>query len=374
METQNYADIQYLNLLRKIVVFNTKDEYKKLKKQVEIGQMSIKEAYDEITNGNQKNLNDVLGKRYDDRTGTGTYKIFGNMMRFDLEDGFPLITTKEIKPRLPLGELFWIISGSSNIETLVKQKNNIWNEWPYKNYMKSNEYKENPLTQQEFITEIKNNPDFAKKRGELGPVYGAQWRNFGGHDIFKNSVQEAMSSDPMFASTFKELNEQYNLSWNGANGVDQLKNAIDKLKTNPNDRRNLIFAYNPQEVNQQLLPSCLAVYQFFVKENKLSTLCYIRSQDTFLGCPFDIVSGAALTHMMAQVTNYQVGEYIHFSGDTHIYSNHLEQVQEQLSREPYQMPTILLDKNIKNIEDFNEENVKILNYKCHPAIRGKVSA
>lgn len=373
MANRNHADIQYLNLLRKIIIYNTKEEYKYLRQLVEDGELSIKEAYNILTNNNEIDLRLVLGDRCNDRTCTGTYKIFGHMMRFNLEDGFPLLTTKKIVPRLPLGELFWIISGSSNIEPLVKDNIHIWNEWPYRHYKNSKQYEIEPLTQDEFIERVRTDHEFALKWGNLGPVYGAQWRNFGGHDIFKNTIEEKLKTDFAFNIEFNKLNDIYNLGWNGAKGVDQLQNTINKLKNNPEDRRNLIFAYNPQEVNQQLLPSCLAMYQFFVKDNKLSTICYIRSQDVFLGAPFDIASGAALTHMLAQVTDYIPGEYIHISGDTHIYCDHVEQVQEQLSREPYELPTIELDKNIKNIEQFNRENVKILNYRSHPAIKAKVS-
>ncbi len=373
----NLHEEQYLNLTRRIIIENSKKKYDKIKKMLKSELITPKEAYNLITDNNTIPLKKILNKPIEDRTGTGTYKTFGSIMRFDLNDGFPLLTTKKVFYKRAIEELFWIISGSTNIEHLAKLNNHIWDEWPFKNYAKQNNIEFNKENQTKFIERIKTDHEFAMKWGELGPVYGGQWRNFDGHDRFKTSIEDNLDN-PRFNKLFNELVEEYNLKWEGNKGVDQLSNSLDKIINNPNDRRNLIFAYNPREVDQQLLPSCLAVYQFYVKDNKLSTICYIRSQDMFLGAPFDLVSGATLTHLMAKVTGLEVGEYIHITGDTHIYADHLDQVQEQLSREPKKCPKIrLLENNKKGtpleiLESYHDK-IEIVGYDPYPVIKGKVS-
>lgn len=373
----NYQEEQYLNLLRRIIIENAKEEYDDIKKQYKHGLINAKEAYNLITKNNTIFLKEILDNPTIDRTGTGTYKIFGNMMRFDLKDGIPILTTKKVFYKRAIEELFWIMEGNTNIEPLVHLNNHIWDEWPFERYIKENNIDFNDENKKNFIDRIKNDHDFALKWGGLGPVYGGQWRNFGGHDKFKTSISNNLSND-IFKLEFEKFVEKYNLEWNGCNGIDQLKLAIDKIKNAPNDRRNFIFAYNPSEVDQQLLPSCLAVYQFYVKDNKLSSICYIRSQDVFLGAPFDLVSGATLTYLLAKVTKLDVGEYIHITGDTHIYANHLDQVQEQISRVPRKCPKIkILDSDclgddIEKLLSFRDK-IEIYDYDPYPAIRGKVS-
>ncbi|MDD4036350.1 MAG: thymidylate synthase [Bacilli bacterium] len=369
---KNYSELQYLNVLRKIIIKNAKDEYQDTVNQYLMGELSVKDTYELLLKKGNNNLKNVLRDYHMDRTGTGTYKIFGEVMRFDLTKGFPLLTTKKVYTRAIFEELFWFIKGETNIKPLVDKNVRIWNEWPYEKYTKTDEYKNNPITLEEFVERIKADENFALKHGDLGPVYGAQWRNFGGHDHFKTSIVENLSN-PEFKTEFDSLCKKYNLMWEGNNGVDQLKEVIDKLKNRPNDRRMLVFSYNPKEVQDQALPACHAFFQFYVKDNELSCMMYQRSCDMFLGVPFNIASYAALTHLIAQVTGLKAKEFIHILGDTHIYSNHIEQVQLQLSREPYDMPQLYVDPSVKNIEDFNIENVEVLNYKSHDKITGEVS-
>lgn len=254
-----------------------------------------------------------------DRTGTGTKSIFGYQMRFDLSEGFPLVTTKKIHLKSVIHELLWFLKGTTNIEYLQENGVRIWNEW-------------------------------ADENGDLGPVYGHQWRN-----------------------------------WN-SEGIDQIQNVIDTLKTSPDSRRMLVSAWNPSVLpdtrlsfadnvknNKAALPPCHAFFQFYVAENKLSCQLYQRSADVFLGVPFNIASYALLTMMVAQVSGYQVGDFIHTFGDVHIYSNHQEQVKEQLKRKPKPLPTMKLNPNIKDIFDFTYEDFELLNYDPHPLIKGKVA-
>ncbi len=254
-----------------------------------------------------------------DRTGTGTRSVFGHQMRFDLSEGFPLVTTKKIHLKSVIYELLWFIKGDTNIEYLTENGVRIWNEW-------------------------------ADENGNLGPVYGHQWRN-----------------------------------WN-SEGVDQLLNVIETLKTNPNSRRMLVSAWNPSVLpdtsksfsenvanGKAALPPCHAFFQFYVADGKLSFQLYQRSADIFLGVPFNIASYALLTEMMAQVCGFEAGEFIHTLGDAHIYTNHMEQVELQLSRAPKPLPTLKLNPNITDILDFDYEDIEILNYDPHPGIKGTVA-
>ena len=254
-----------------------------------------------------------------DRTGTGTRSVFGHQMRFDLSEGFPLVTTKKIHLKSVIYELLWFIKGDTNIEYLTENGVRIWNEW-------------------------------ADENGNLGPVYGHQWRN-----------------------------------WN-SEGVDQLLNVIETLKTNPNSRRMLVSAWNPSVLpdtsksfsenvanGKAALPPCHAFFQFYVADGKLSCQLYQRSADIFLGVPFNIASYALLTEMMAQVCGFEAGEFIHTLGDAHIYTNHMEQVELQLSRAPKPLPTLKSNPNITDILDFDYEDIEILNYDPHPGIKGTVA-
>lgn len=280
-------------------------------------------------------LREVLekGTEKKDRTNTGTISYFGTQRRYDLQKGFPLLTTKKMFLKSIIYELLWFIKGDTNIQYLVKNGVNIWNEWPFESYKKSKEYQGETI--QEFIERIKKDDNFAKKYGELGPIYGKQWRNF--------------------------------------DGVDQLKNAIKLIKTNPDSRRIIVSAWNPKYIDKMALPPCHSFFQFFVNDNKLSLQLYQRSGDVFLGVPFNIASYSLLLSMIAQITSYEVGDFVHSIGDTHIYSNHISQVNEQIKRKPLKLSKLILNPKIKNIEDFKYEDIEVHDYIFHPAIRGKVA-
>jgi len=259
------------------------------------------------------------GVKKSDRTGTGTISTFGYQMRFDLEEGFPVLTTKKLHLRSIIHELLWFLKGDTNIKYLNDKKVSIWNEW-------------------------------ADKNGELGPVYGAQWRN-----------------------------------WNN-DGIDQISEVVKLIKTNPDSRRMIVAAWNPSVLpeggksfaenvasGKAALPPCHAYFQFYVAEGKLSCQMYQRSCDIFLGVPFNIASYALLTHMMAQTSGLKAGEFIHTLGDAHIYLNHLDQVKLQLSRKPYPLPEMRLNPEVKSIFDFKYEDFELVGYESHPHIKGEIS-
>ena len=275
------------------------------------------------------------GIKKEDRTGTGTISYFGYQMRFDLSEGFPLLTTKKVFLKGIIHELLWFISGSTNIKYLVDNDVKIWNEWPYEIYKKSDSYQNETL--EEFVAKIKNDNDFASRWGELGPVYGKQWRDFNGQ------------------------------------GVDQLSKLIDQIKANPNSRRLIISAWNPCEVDQMALPPCHSFMQFYVIDNKLSCQLYQRSGDVFLGIPFNIASYALFTMMIAQVCGLEYGNFVHTIGDAHIYLNHIDQINLQLSRDTRELPTMKINLNVKSIFDFKYEDFELENYNPHKAIKGKVA-
>ena len=268
-----------------------------------------------------------------DRTGTGTKSVFGYQMRFDLADGFPLLTTKKVHLKSIIHELLWFIQGDTNIKYLVDHDVRIWNEWPYRTFTQSKDYQEE--TMEEYVDKIKNDPEFAEKYGDLGPVYGAQWRKF--------------------------------------NGVDQLQYILDEIKNNPDSRRMILSAWNPAEIKNMALPPCHTLIQFYVRDSKLSLQLYQRSADIFLGVPFNIASYALLLMMVAQVSNLEVGEFVHTLGDAHIYSNHFEQIELQLSREVRKRPTMKINPNVKSLFDFKYEDFELLDYHPHPGIKGKVA-
>lgn len=277
------------------------------------------------------------GEDRPDRTGTGTRSVFGYQTRYALREGFPLLTTKKMYLRPIAEELLWFIKGDTNIKYLVDRNVKIWNEWPYEDFKKSEDF--NGETLEEFVEKIKNDDDFAKKHGNLGPVYGAQWRNFN--------------------------NE----------GTDQLMKLIDSLKNNPFSRRHIISAWNPSQVDEMALPPCHTLMQFYVSSDKkyLSCQLYQRSADTFLGVPFNIASYALLTCMLAQVCGYEPKEFIHTIGDAHIYKNHFDVVKTQIEREPLPLPRLVLNKDIDNLFDFKIEDIKLEGYQSHGPLKGKVS-
>lgn len=270
-----------------------------------------------------------------DRTQTGTISVFGYQFRCNLEEGFPLLTTKKVHFKSIAYELLWFLEGNTNIRPLVLNNVRIWNDWPYAKYCASKDYQGE--TMDEFVAKIKESEEFALKYGDLGPVYGKQWRNF--------------------------------------NGVDQITQLIDGLKNNPFSRRHLVVAYNPAETENMALPPCHAFFQFYVSadKKKLSCQMYQRSADIFLGVPFNIASYALLLTMVAKVCGYEPYEFIHTFGDTHIYLDHIEQIKEQLSRTPRPLPKLNIKRDVTDIFDFKYEDFELEGYDPYPAIKGKVS-
>ena len=272
-------------------------------------------------------LNLVLeqGSQKSDRTGTGTASVFGHQMRFDLSQGFPIVTTKRVHFRSVAIELLWFLRGDTNVHYLQDNKVSIWNEW----------------------STAEQTARFGRPAGELGPVYGHQWRNFG---------------------ATKNADGSYN-----HDGFDQLKWLVNEIKTNPNSRRLIVSGWNPCEANEVALPPCHTLFQFFVQNGKLSCQLYQRSADIFLGVPFNIASYALLTHMVAQVCDLGVGDFIWTGGDCHLYNNHIEQAKLQLSREPLPLPQLKLNPAIHNLFDFKFEDIELINYQHHAAIKADVA-
>ena len=286
------------------------------------------------------------GVRKDDRTGTGTVSVFGYQMRFDLSEGFPLLTTKKVHFKSIVHELLWFIAGDTNIRYLVENGVSIWNEWPFENWLRENFMQEDypsgspqrKVLMSEFVAKIADDQEFAQKYGCLGPVYGKQWRKF--------------------------------------EGVDQLANIIDSLKTNPDSRRHIVSAWNPKDVPVMVkagLPPCHTIFQFYVSEEKLSCQLYQRSADVFLGVPFNIASYALLTQMIAHVCDLKLGEFIHTFGDAHLYVNHLQQVDEQLAREPIKLPELKINRRVSSIFDFVFDDLELLGYRPYAAIAAPVA-
>ncbi|HNH44957.1 MAG TPA: thymidylate synthase [Agitococcus sp.] len=260
-----------------------------------------------------------------DRTGTGTYSVFGYQMRFNLAEGFPLVTTKKVHLKSIIHELLWFLSGDTNVKYLQDNGVSIWNEW---------------ATAEQCAR-------FGRSEGELGPVYGHQWRNFGA----------TKNADGSFSP----------------DGADQIATLVHDLKHNPNSRRLIVSGWNPQEANQVALPPCHTLFQFYVADGKLSCQLYQRSADVFLGVPFNIASYALLTMMLAQVCDLQLGEFIWTGGDCHLYSNHLEQTELQLSREPLPLPTMRLNPDVKDIFAFKYDDFTLENYQSHAVIKAPVA-
>lgn len=288
-----------------------------------------------ITSKNEQAYLDLLqyvlahGTEKGDRTGTGTLSHFGAQLRFDLAEGFPLLTTKKVHLKSIVYELLWFLSGSTHVDYLQQNNVRIWNEW---------------ATSEQTAR-------FNRPTGDLGPVYGHQWRNYGATKNTDASNNKAYNND----------------------GVDQIAEVVEQIKTNPNSRRLIVSGWNPSEANQVALPPCHTLFQFFVADNKLSCQLYQRSADLFLGVPFNIASYALLTHMIAQVCDLEVGEFIWTGGDCHIYQNHREQVELQLTRDLYQLPTLSLNPEVKDIFAFTFNDINVDGYESHPAIKAKVA-
>lgn len=299
------------------------------------------------------------GHYKDDRTGTGTYSIFGYQLRFDLQDSFPLLTTKKVPFGLIKSELIWFLHGDTNIKFLLQHKNHIWDEWAFENYVKSSDYKgpdmtdfgrrslKDPIFNKEyknqkklFCQKILDDDNFAKEYGNLGDVYGAQWRHWKKRD---------------------------------GGSIDQIANVVEQIKNNPHSRRLIVSAWNPEDIPSMALPPCHTMFQFYVNDGKLSCQLYQRSADMFLGVPFNIASYALLTHLVAKITGLKVGTFVHTFGDAHIYSNHLEQVKKQLSRKPKNGPQLILDDDIKDLDHIRTDQIKLDGYDSAPAIKAPVA-
>ncbi len=281
-----------------------------------------------------------------DRTGVGTRSVFGYQMRFPLSDGFPLVTTKKVHVKSIIHELLWFVRGDTNLRYLVENGVNIWNDWPYQNWLNQTgkadqfpKYSDAWRAQmKEFVEQIKQDGAFAQQWGELGPVYGKQWRDF--------------------------------------NGFDQLKWVIEEIKRNPNSRRLIISAWNASEIEEMAkagLPPCHTMFQFYVLDGKLSCQLYQRSADVFLGVPFNIASYALLTLMVAQVCGLAPGDFVHTFGDAHLYSNHFEQAKEQLSRTCKPLPTLQINPEVHDLFSFRFEDFTLNEYDPHPAIKAAVA-
>lgn len=293
-------------------------------------------------------LTDILknGVNSKDRTGTGTRKVFGRMLKFDLDRyGFPLLTTKRTWFKGILVELLWLVSGNTNIRPLVTQGVNIWNEWPFQKYLKARgkNIKPNSVKWNEeintFVEKVKVDAGFAKKWGDLGPVYGKQWR-----------------------------------AWQGGNKkVDQLALVIERIKNKPEDRRIIVNAWKADEIETMALPPCHVMYQFGVANGKLNLGMYQRSVDTFLGLPFNIASYGLLLTMVAHITNLKPGELTIFGWDTHLYLNHLTQARLQAKRKPFKFPSVKILRKVKDIDDFAFEDFELIGYKHHEPIHAPIS-
>lgn len=294
-----------------------------------------------------------------DRTGTGTKSVFGHQMRFDLSKGFPLLTTKRVAFRLIKSELLWFLKGDTNIRYLLENNNHIWDEWAFERYVASSDYTGPDMTDfglraqedeefnkvykqemKKFTENILADDAFAEKHGTLGNVYGSQWR------AWKTSTGET---------------------------IDQLKNVIETIKQNPTSRRLVVSAWNPEDVPHMALPPCHTLFQFYVADGKLSCQLYQRSGDIFLGVPFNIASYALLTHLIAHETGLEPGEFVHTLGDAHLYMNHLDQIKEQLSRDPRPFPQLKLNQEKDSVFDFEMEDIEVVGYNPHPRIKAPIA-
>ena len=298
------------------------------------------------------------GNKKEDRTGVGTLSVFGYQMRFDLNEGFPLLTSKRVPFGLIKSELLWFLRGDTNIRYLLEHNNHIWDEWAFERYVKSDRYNGPDMTDfglrapkdeafnaiyqaemKKFQDYVLNDAEFSKEFGDLGDVYGKQWR-----------------------------------SWEMRNGetLDQIANVIDQIKHNPDSRRLIVTAWNPEDVPNAALPPCHTLFQFYVHDNKLSCQLYQRSADIFLGVPFNIASYALLTHLIARETGLEVGEFVHTLGDAHLYSNHIEAANTLLSRETRELPQLVIEGDAL-IDEIDSASIKVEGYQPHPTIKAPIA-
>ncbi|MFD1360517.1 thymidylate synthase [Lentibacillus salinarum] len=299
------------------------------------------------------------GTNKTDRTNTGTYSVFGQQMRFDLSDGFPLLTTKKVPFRLVASELLWFIEGDTNIRYLLQHNNNIWNEWAFKQWVESDEYDGPDMT--DFGNRSQRSPEFDQ-------LYREQMT------IFK----ENMLRDKAFAEKFGYLGNIYGKQWRAwktsqHETIDQLKDVIHTIRHNPDSRRHIVSAWNPEDVPTMALPPCHTLFQFYVADGKLSCQMYQRSADIFLGVPFNIASYALLTYLIAHECGLKAGEFVHTLGDAHIYTNHVEQVKTQLGRDTRPFPTLKINGKKDSIFDFELSDFKLIDYNPHPSIKAPIA-
>lgn len=305
----------------------------------------------------QKILDEGVTK--DDRTGVGTKSIFGHQMRFDLQEGSPLLTTKRVAFGLIKSELLWFLKGDTNIRYLLEHNNHIWDEWAFERFVKSEDYTGPDMTDfgirsqedeefnvvykeemTKFTTRILEEDAFSETYGSLGNVYGAQWR-----------------------------------SWPASDGgvIDQIEQVIESIKTKPDSRRHIVTAWNPDEIEDMALPPCHSLFQFYVADGKLSCQLYQRSADVFLGVPFNIASYALLTHLIARETGLEVGEFVHTLGDAHLYLNHLDQINKQLARDTRELPKLVLNEDVESVFDFDVDDIKVTDYNPHKGIKAPIA-
>ncbi|KAA1040224.1 thymidylate synthase [Macrococcus equipercicus] len=299
----------------------------------------------------------AAGREKDDRTHTGTLSKFGHQMRFDLKEGFPLLTTKKVSFKLLATELIWFIKGDTNIRYLLQYNNNIWNEWAFKKWVESADYAGPDMT------------DFGH-RSLADPEFNEQYKE----QLAK--FKHLVLTDDTFMATYGDLGNVYGKQWRHFETkdrvTDQLKDVVENIKINPSSRRHIVSAWNPGEIDTMALPPCHTLFQFYVQDGKLSCQLYQRSADVFLGVPFNIASYSLLTHLVAKECGLEVGEFIHTIGDAHIYSNHIDAVKEQLTRKSFAPPQLEILTN-KSLFDMEYEDLAINNYEAHAAIKAPIA-
>lgn len=298
------------------------------------------------------------GSHKEDRTGVGTVSIFGYQMRFNLQEGFPLLTSKRVPFGLIKSELLWFLRGDTNIRYLLEHNNHIWDEWAFKNYVESDSYKGPDMT--DFGRRVLEDEDFKA-------VYEDEMTKF----------QESILNDDAFSEQFGHLGDVYGKQWRSwelrnGDSLDQIKNVVEQIKNNPDSRRHIVTAWNPEDVPTAALPPCHTLFQFYVADGKLSCQLYQRSGDVFLGIPFNIASYSLLTHLIARETGLEVGDFVHTIGDAHLYSNHLEQAKTLIERDVRDLPTLVIDSDAP-MDSIDTKDIKVEGYNPHPTIKAPIA-